>query len=162
MNTFYQSAEKVLGEEHPPKESLIMIIIKCSSKTNDLIFAEKAWRKLLQENPTIEDLYQAYETKEPYIQEEIWQNIKNKLNKLDEVVQFGYLIYFLKRVDSLEKKAWVEISKFISNEKTDEEKLLDLLFVGEQMDGLKDELKKNWVQEKCWSWIKWLWQNIHK
>jgi hypothetical protein len=157
MNTFYQSAERVLGEEHPPKELLVVIILKCSSKTNDLEFAEKAWRKLLQENPTIDDLCQAAGAKEPYIQEEVWQKIKSKLNKLDESIQFGYLVYFLRFINPLEKKAWIEISKYISNEKTDEKKLLDLMFVGEQMNGLD---KKIWIQEECWSWIKWLWKNI--
>ncbi len=157
MNSFYQSAERVLSEEHPLKDLLIVIILKCSSKTNDLEFAKRAWRKLLQENPTIDDLCQAAGAKEPDIREEVWKEISHRLNKLDESIQFGYLVYFLKFANPLEKKAWVEISKYISNEKTDEEKLLDLIFVGEQMDGLDE---KDWIQEECWTWVKKLWKNI--
>jgi hypothetical protein len=157
MNSFYQSAERILSEEHPPKDLLVVIILKCSSMTNDLEFADRAWRKFLQENPTIEELCKVTGAKEPYIREEVWQEIKRRLNKLDESIQFGYLVYFLKFINPLEKKSWIEIAKFISSEKTLEEKILDLVFVGEQMDGLDE---KDWVQEECWNWIKKIWKNI--
>jgi len=157
MNSFYQSAERVLSEEHPLKDLLVAIIIKCSSKTNDLDFAIRAWEKLRKEKPTIEDLCDASRTKEMSLREEIWKEIIYRLNKLDESLQFGYLVYILKFVDPLERNSWIEISKFISNEKTPEEKILDLIFIGEQVEGLD---KKIWIQEESWSWIKKLWKNL--
>ncbi len=153
MNTFYQSAERVLNEKHPLKDLLIAIMVKCSSETNDLNFAERAWIKFLQENPSIEDLCQAAFAKEPYLQQEVWLEIKRRLHLLETTLQFGYLIYIIKYIKPLEEKAWQMILSFVKNE-TPPDKILDMIFVGNQCE------EKPWIQDKCWNVIRENWEDL--